>query len=140
MTKIWKDIDADLLVSLPNPGISYETRIDIPEFTMLGVYDQADFGKIRIWFYANDKVLELKSLKIYLAQFRDIIVSYERLLDVIYKDLLNVYTPSRLRIEIAFRPRGGIFSTLVKDSDWKILGGTDTYWRDESRPMLNYEI
>lgn len=138
--KFWKDIDPELLESLLNSGSSFETRIDIPEFTMLGVKNQPDFGKIRIWFYANEKIIELKSLKIYLSQFRNIIVSYERLLDVIYTDLSDTYAPSRLRIEIAFRPRGGISSTLVKDSDWKILGGTDEMWRDESRPMLNYEI
>lgn len=127
--KIWKDIDDSLLKSLPNAAKGYEQKIVVPEFTFLGVRDQPDFGVITIWFYGKDKTIELKSLKHYLFQYRDIIVSYERCLDVMYKHLMTTYEPDRLRMEIAFRPRGGISSTLTADSDWGHLGGSDTLWQ-----------
>ena len=129
MPKIWKDVDASLLKFLPNAAKGYEQKIVIPEFTFLGVKDQPDFGVISIWFYGKDKTIELKSLKNYIYQFRDIIISYERCLDVLYKQLITFFEPDRIRIEIEFRPRGGISSKMTVDSDWGHLGGTDKLWQ-----------
>jgi 7-cyano-7-deazaguanine reductase len=125
----WQSIDMAVLKSLPNPANGYEQFIDIPEFTFLGVKDQPDFGHIRIWFHGNKKTVELKSLKEYLLQFRQTIISYERAIDVIYKHLMAVYEPHRIRIEIQFRPRGGISSTMKADSDWAHFGGSDKLWQ-----------
>ena len=61
-------------------------------------------------------VIELKSLKLYLQQYRNQIASYERVINVIYDDLIHVYKPKRLLIEMKFRPRGGITSKLAIDS------------------------
>ncbi len=105
---------------------------------MLGAKGQADFGVLRIWFYAQDRIIELKSLKLYLHQYRDILVSYERVIGCIYDDLISVYAPQRWRIEASFRPRGGISSTIVIDSDWGIRGGDDQVWRSERQEFLNY--
>jgi len=129
MPKIWKDVDESLLKFLPNAAKGYEQKIVIPEFTFLGVKDQPDFGVITIWFYGKDKTIELKSLKNYIYQFRDIIISYERCLDVMYKQLTTFFEPDRIRIEIEFRPRGGISSKLTVDSDWGHLGGSDKLWQ-----------
>jgi 7-cyano-7-deazaguanine reductase len=46
-----------------------------------------------------------------------------------YKHLMEAYTPFRMRLEIKFRPRGGISSKMVVDSDWGHLGGTDKIWQ-----------
>jgi 7-cyano-7-deazaguanine reductase len=127
--KLWTTIDSSILKSLPNAARGYEQRIAIPEFTFLGAQNQPDYGVITIWFYGKDKTIELKSLKQYIYQYRDTIISYERCLDVMYKDLMKVYEPDRLRIEIDFRPRGGISSKLTVDSDWGHLGGTDKIWQ-----------
>lgn len=127
--KIWSSIDGSTLKSLPNAAKGYEQRISIPEFTFLGVKNQPDFGDITIWFYGKDRTIELKSLKEYLFQYRDTVISYERALDVMYKDLLKAYEPDRIRIEIEFRPRGGISSQMTVDSDWGHLGGSDTLWQ-----------
>ena len=40
--------------------------------------------------YPNEKIIELKSLKSYLQQFRDIVISYERLINVIYDDIIKM--------------------------------------------------
>jgi 7-cyano-7-deazaguanine reductase len=126
--KLWNSIDSAVLRSLPNAARGYEQRITVPEFTFLGVLDQPDFGYITIWFYGQDRTIELKSLKEYLLQYRDTIISYERCIDVMYKHLRFVYQPERIRIEIEFRPRGGISSKMTVDSDWGHLGGTDQRW------------
>jgi len=123
--KLWGEITGSLLKALPNPSKGYEQKITIPEFTFLGVKGQPDFGKITIWFYGDKKTVELKSLKEYIYQYRDIIVSYERCIDVMYQQLYAMYTPERLRIEIEFAPRGGISSKMTADSDWGHLGGSD---------------
>jgi len=123
--KKWDSIDSSILKSLPNAAKGYEQKIVIPEFTFLGVHNQPDFGVITIWFYGDDKTIELKSLKEYIFQYRDTVISYERCLDVLYKQLKAVYNPTRIRIEIEFRPRGGISSKMTVDSDWGHLGGTD---------------
>ena len=127
--KIWSAVDGSTLKSLPNAAKGYEQRITIPEFTFLGVKNQPDFGNITIWFYGKDRTIELKSLKDYLFQYRDTVISYERALDVMYKDLVKAYDPDRIRIEIEFRPRGGISSRMTVDSDWGHLGGSDALWQ-----------
>lgn len=127
--KLWKTIDGSSLKSLPNAAKGYEQRITIPEFTFLGVHNQPDFGFITLWFYGKEKTIELKSLKEYLYQYRDTIISYERCIDVMYKHLMTAYEPDRIRLEIEFRPRGGISSKMTVDSDWGHLGGTDQLWQ-----------
>ena len=91
----------DILKSIPNPSKEgYEIKMKIPEFTFEGVRSQPDFANIYLTFYPNDKVIELKSLKEYFFAFRNQIYSYERVINVIFDDLMHAYNPSRLRIVI----------------------------------------
>ena len=120
--------DPSILKSIPNPATAgYEVKIKSPEVTFLGVKDQPDFADLFITVYPREKVVELKSLKIYLQQFRNKIISYERLVNVIYEDLMEVYKPDRLRVVMVFNPRGGISSKLTIDSDWTTRGGDEKY-------------
>jgi 7-cyano-7-deazaguanine reductase len=91
MKKLWDTIDGSLLKTLPNPANGYEQYIDIPEFTFLGVHNQPDFGHIRMWYHGQETTIELKSLKEYLLQYRDTIISYERVIDVMYKHMMETY-------------------------------------------------
>jgi 7-cyano-7-deazaguanine reductase len=126
--KLYDKIDRTILKSLPNPtDAAYEAKIKIPECTFLGVQEQPDFATFYLTFYADEKIIELKSLKHYIYQLRDIIVSYERLINIVYDDLMNVYEPTRLRIVMVCNPRGGISSKLTIDSDWKIRGGQENF-------------
>jgi 7-cyano-7-deazaguanine reductase len=119
---------ADLLQRLPNPSEgAYEQKILIPELTFVGVANQPDFGEMLITFYPQDWTIELKSLKTYKDAFRDSVVSYERIANVVYDDLRNVYEPERLRVMLRMRPRGGISSCLTIDSDWIIRGGKEQF-------------
>lgn len=117
-----------LLRRIPNPtGAAYEQKIHIPEFTFLGVANQPDFGEVLITFYPGDWTIELKSLKVYKDAFRDAMASYERLANVVFEDLMEVYEPVRLRLMMRLRPRGGIASCLTIDSDWTIRGGKEHF-------------
>ena len=126
--RTFKDIDRTLLQAIPNPsGQAYEVKIKIPEFTFLGVKEQPDFAVIYLTFYPGKSVIELRSLKHYVFQLRNTIVSYERLINIIYDDLMAVYEPERLRIVMVCNPRGGISSKLTIDSDWKARGGPEKF-------------
>jgi len=126
--RTYKEIDKTILKALPNPtGEAYEVKIKIPEFTFLGVSEQPDFAVLYITFYPMKKIIELKSLKQYVYQLRGITVSYERLINIIYDHLMEVYEPDRLRIVMMCNPRGGISSKLTIDSDWGVRGGEEKY-------------
>jgi 7-cyano-7-deazaguanine reductase len=126
--KGYKDIDRSLLIAIPNPGKeAYEIKTKIPEFTFLGVKEQPDFAAIYLTFYPRSKIIELRSLKQYVFHLRNIVVSYERLINIIYDDLIAVYEPERLRIVMICNPRGGISSKLTIDSDWKARGGNENF-------------
>ena len=117
-----------MLLSIKNPtSQGYEVQIKNPEVTFLGVKNQPDFAHVFITFYPGPKVVELKSLKTYFQQFRSKIISYERLINVVYDDMIEVYNPARMRIVMIFNPRGGISSKLTIDSDWKIRGGQEIF-------------
>ncbi len=119
---------AHLLEKIPNPGNSaYEQKILMPEFTFLGVINQPDFGEVLLTFYPNAWTIELKSLKVYKDSFRDKPISYERLSNVMFEDIMSIYKPTRLRLMMRLRPRGGISSCLTIDSDWKIRGGNEEF-------------
>ena len=108
------------LESLTNPSDKkYEIKITTPELTFLGVKSQPDFATLDLTFYPNKKVIELKSFKKYLYSFRDKIISYERLINTIYDDVMNKYEPNRLIIIMKTTPRGGILSELKIDSKWR---------------------
>ena len=133
--KTYKDVDKSLLKGLLNPEEKpYEVKIKQPEITFLGVYNQPDFATLYVLMYPNGKIVELKSFKEYLQQYRDVVISYERLVNQIYDHMKEVYTPERLRLVLDCNPRGGISSRLTIDSDWEALGGEDKYknWREDT--------
>jgi 7-cyano-7-deazaguanine reductase len=133
---------AHVLRRLPNPTKDgYEQKILIPELTFVGTANQPDFGEVLLTFYPNEWTIELKSLKQYKDAFRESMASYERLANVMFEDLTQVYAPLRLRLMMRLRPRGGISSCLTIDSDWRIRGGREEFndWRDNT-DRFGFEI
>ncbi len=129
----YKSIDKSLLKSIPNPSEeAYEIKIKIPEFTFLGVQNQPDFADVFLTFYPKSRIIELKSLKMYVQHLRNITVSYERLVNVFYDHLMEVFDPERIRLTMICNPRGGISSKLTVDSDWKARGGEEKFgdWKN----------
>ncbi len=128
MAKLYTEIDKSILKAIPNPSNeAYEIKIKIPEFTFLGVQEQPDFATIYLTFYPKKKIIELKSLKQYSYHLRDIVVSYERLINIVYDHIMEVFEPDRLRIVMICNPRGGISSKLTIDSDWAVRGGEEKF-------------
>ena len=126
---------AGVLRRLSNPTReAYEQKIHIPELTFVGTANQPDFGEVLLTFYPAAWTVELKSLKQYKDEFRNTVASYERLANVMFEDLMQVYEPQRLRLLMRLRPRGGISSCLTIDSDWKIRGGREEFtdWVDNT--------
>ena len=117
-----------ILKSIKNPSKEpYEIKMKIPELTFEGVRGQPDFACLYITFYPKNHVVELKSLKEYCFSFRSQIFSYERIINVIYDDIMKVYDPERLRLVLTCNARGGISSKLTVDSDWKARGGEENF-------------
>jgi len=118
----------DILKSISNPSKEgYEIKMKIPELTFEGVRGQPDFAHLYITMYPKESVIELKSLKEYFFAFRSQIYSYERIINVIYDDMMTAYDPDRLRLVLVCNPRGGISSKLTVDSDWKVRGGEERF-------------
>ena len=104
------------LETFPNrhPGRDYAIEIRCPEFTALcPKTGQPDFGTIRIHYVPDATCLELKSLKLYLFEYRNRGIFYEHVTNVILDDLVAAVKPRRMMVEGDFSVRGGI-STVVR--------------------------
>lgn len=112
----WSNPSLLRAIKNPAPERYYRMRITTRELTFLGAPEQPDFARLRITYVADQHVIELKSLKKYLHAFRNRELSYERFISVVYNDLMQVYTPRRLRLTLWFHPRGGLSSDLLIDS------------------------
>ncbi len=90
--------------------------IEQPEFTsvcpMTGL---PDFGTIVINYRPQRKIVELKSLKYYLLQFRNVGVFYEHVVNQILDDLVAVLDPIWMEVSGHFTARGGISTTVCAD-------------------------
>lgn len=85
-----------------------------PEYTsvcpMTGL---PDVGTITIRYQPEEKIVELKSLKFYLLQFRNVGMFYEHVVNRILDDLVAVLSPRRMEITGDFTARGGITTQVT---------------------------
>jgi 7-cyano-7-deazaguanine reductase len=96
------------------PDREYTIEIVCPEFTSVCPRTgQPDFGKLTITYVPAEKCLELKSLKLYLQQFRNVGIFYEHVTNRILDDLVAVVKPRRMRLVAAFNARGGITTSVT---------------------------
>ena len=96
-------------VENPHKDAHYVARFTAPEFTSLcPVTGQPDFAHIVIDYVPGDWLVESKSLKLYLASFRNHGAFHEDCTLRIGKDLVALLEPRWLRIGGYFYPRGGI--------------------------------
>jgi len=91
-----------------------DIEIEQPEFTsvcpMTGL---PDFGCIIIRYVPDKKIIELKSLKYYLLQYRNVGIFYEHVVNRILDDLAAVIKPKRMEVTGEFTSRGGITTTVT---------------------------
>lgn len=96
------------------PGRDYEIEITCPEFTSVcPKTGQPDFGILTLTYVPNLKCVELKSLKLYLQQFRNEGIFYEHATNRILDDLALATEPKWMRLRAAFTPRGGITTVVT---------------------------
>ena len=97
----------------PNKKRIYEISIQLPEFTCKCPFSgYQDFAKLNIIYQPNLKVYELKSLKLYINNFRDIKISHEEVVNRIMDDLVNEGSPHWIHLNAAFNPRGNVSMQL----------------------------
>jgi 7-cyano-7-deazaguanine reductase len=98
----------------PRPERDYEILVRCPEFTSVcPKTGLPDFGTITIRYVPDRACVELKSLKLYLVEYRDRGIFYEAAVNAILDDLVKACRPRRMEVEGAFTARGGITTTVV---------------------------
>ena len=87
----------------------YWVRFNCPEFTSLcPITNQPDFAEIIISYLPDKKMVESKSLKLYLFSFRNHGAFHEDCINIIMKDLIQLMDPKYIEVTGLFTPRGGI--------------------------------
>ena len=87
----------------------YWVKFNCPEFTTLcPITGQPDFATLYISYVPNGKMVESKSLKLYLFGFRNRGDFHEDVVNVIADDLISLLSPRYLEVWGKFLPRGGI--------------------------------
>lgn len=101
----------EVLESFENkhPENDYWVRFNCPEFTSLcPITGQPDFAEIRISYIPAQKMVESKSLKLYLFSFRNHGDFHEDCINIIMKDLIRLMDPKYIEVTGLFTSRGGI--------------------------------
>lgn len=92
-----------------HPGSEYLVTFICPEFTSLcPKTGQPDFAKIIINYIPRERMVESKSLKLYLFSFRNHGDFHEDCINIILKDLKKLMDPLYIEVKGIFTPRGGI--------------------------------
>jgi len=105
-----------ILEVFPNPESEreYEIEISCPEFTSVcPKTGQPDFGELLITYAPGKTCIELKSLKLYLQQFRNTGIFYEAATNKILNDLVKACAPRWMTVVSQWRPRGGITTKVA---------------------------
>ena len=106
----------DVLETFDNqfPERDYTIEIVCPEFTSLCPQTgQPDFGTLTFRYTPERSCVELKSLKLYLQQYRSEGIFYESVTNRILNDLVALLQPRRMTLTAAFTARGGITTTVT---------------------------
>ncbi|MHB0955056.1 MAG: preQ(1) synthase [Pirellulaceae bacterium] len=96
------------------PTRDYTIEIVCPEFTSVcPKTGQPDFGQLTFTYTPDRRCVELKSLKLYLQQYRNEGIFYEHVTNRILEDLVAVLQPRCLELVAAFSARGGITTNVT---------------------------
>jgi 7-cyano-7-deazaguanine reductase len=106
---------ADILETFANPARRpYWIRFESADFTSLcPITGQADFAQIAIEYQPGKRCLETKSLKFYLASYRNERAFNEEVTNHILDDLVQACQPRSMIVKAEFASRGGIALTIT---------------------------
>ena len=107
-----------------HPNNDYMVTLNCPEFTSLCPKTaQPDFATIYINYIPHEKLVESKSLKLYLFGFRNHGSFHEDCVAIIMEDLIKLMEPKFIEVLGHFLPRGGIsidpYASYGMDAEWK---------------------
>ncbi|CQR46028.1 NADPH-dependent 7-cyano-7-deazaguanine reductase [Paraliobacillus sp. PM-2] len=105
------DYTPEVLETFDNkhPNREYFVKFNCPEFTTLCPKTrQPDFGAVYISYIPGEKMVESKSLKLYLFSFRNHGDFHEDSMNIIMNDLIDLMDPQYIEVWGKFTPRGGI--------------------------------
>lgn len=108
-------IEEGKLITFPNPrlGRRYDVQMTLPEFTCKCPFSgYPDFATIYINYCPNEKIVELKALKLYINSFRDRYISHEEVVNVILDDFVAACDPLFVKIKGDFNPRGNVYMVI----------------------------
>ena len=139
-TQYKTEYDPTLLESFSNkhPENDYFVKFNCPEFTSLcPITGQPDFANIVISYVPDERLVESKSLKLYLFSFRNHGDFHEDVVNRIMKDLIALMGPKYIEVWGKFLPRGGLSidpycnygrpGTRWEEAAWERLKGHDLY-------------
>lgn len=135
-TKYRDDYAPDVLEYFPNkhPENDYFVKFNCPEFTSLcPKTGQPDFATIYISYVPDQKLVESKSLKLYLFSFRNHGDFHEDCVNIIMKDLIRLLDPKYIEVWGKFLPRGGLSIDPFAN-----YGKKGTEWEKTARRRLHY--
>jgi 7-cyano-7-deazaguanine reductase len=101
-----------------NPDRRYTVTLVTDEFTCVcPATGQPDFATITIQYIPDQRIVESKSLKLYLWSYRQEGVFHEHVVNTILDDLVAALDPHAIEVTGAFKVRGGISITVVATHD-----------------------
>lgn len=109
-------IEEGNLITFPNPrpGRRFDIDITLPEFTCKCPFSgYPDFATIVVHYVPDQKVVELKTIKLYINSYRDKYISHEESVNQILDDLVAACDPLEMTIKGDFLPRGNVHTVIT---------------------------
>jgi 7-cyano-7-deazaguanine reductase len=103
------------LLTFPNPrvGRRYEIQVTLPEFTCKCPFSgYPDFATIYMTYVPDQRVVELKALKLYINSYRDRYISHEESINQVLDDFVAACDPLELTVRGDFLPRGNVHTVI----------------------------
>jgi len=110
-----REIAEGKLIAFPNPrpGRRFTIEITLPEFTCKCPFSgYPDFATIYISYIPDHKVVELKSLKLYVNSYRERYISHEESANQILDDFVSICDPLFVKVRADFTPRGNVHTVV----------------------------
>jgi 7-cyano-7-deazaguanine reductase len=110
-----REIAEGTLITFPNPrpGRNYDIQITLPEYTCKCPFSgYPDFATIYLSYVPDQKVMELKAIKLYINSYRDHYISHEEAINQILDDLVAACEPLQMKIKGDFHPRGNVHTVV----------------------------
>ncbi|MGK7958057.1 MAG: preQ(1) synthase [Crocosphaera sp.] len=110
-----REIEAGKLITFPNPrmGRHYTINVTLPEFTCKCPFSgYPDFATLYLTYVPNEKVVELKALKLYINRYRDHYISHEESVNQILDDFVAACDPLEATLKGDFNPRGNVHTII----------------------------